>query len=107
MLDLHQLAERLSDRFRLLTGGARTTEDRQRTLQATMDWSYQLLADSEQVALCRLGVFTAGFSLEAAEAAVADHLIPAHTVLDVLGRLVDTSLVMFDYDVALTARDCS
>ncbi len=100
VLDLHQIAERLSDRFRLLTGGARTAEERQRTLQATMDWSYQLLAGSEQAVLRRLGVFTGGFSLEAAEAVVADDSTPAHTVLDVLERLVDTSLVMFDHDLA-------
>jgi predicted ATPase/class 3 adenylate cyclase len=100
MLDLDQIAERMSDRFMLLTGGTRTAEGRQRTLQATMDWSYQLLAESEQAVLRRLGVFAAGFTLEAAEVVVADDSIPTHTVLDVLGRLVDTSLVMFDNDVA-------
>lgn len=83
-----QIAERLDDRFRLLTGGSRTALPRQRTLEATVDWSYQLLDDDERTLLRRLTVFVGGFDLDAAES------IWDGDVLDVLGRLVDKSMVV-------------
>jgi predicted ATPase/class 3 adenylate cyclase len=92
-LTADQLASRLDQRFRILTGGARGGMARQRTLQATVDWSYDLLDPAEQAILRRLGVFVGGFSLEAAE----DVCVPAHNgsdVLDVLDRLVSKSLVV-------------
>jgi predicted ATPase/DNA-binding NarL/FixJ family response regulator/DNA-binding transcriptional regulator YiaG len=67
-LALPQIAARLADRFQLLTGGSLTRVPRQRTLQATLDWSYELLSAEEQRLFRRLSVFAGGFSLEAAEA---------------------------------------
>lgn len=87
------LAERLDDRFRLLRAGSRTAPTRQQTLEAALDWSYELLAEIERVLLRRLAVFSGGFILEAAEEVCAgDGLEPAQ-VADVLARLVEKSLV--------------
>ena len=66
-MSLDQLANRLDDRFRLLTGGSRTALPRHRTLRAVIDWSWELLSDDERAVLCRLSVFSGGASLEAAE----------------------------------------
>ena len=71
-----QLAERLDDRFRLLTGGARTALPRQQTLRAVTDWSYDLLFDDERTVFERLSVFVGGCTLEAAEAVCADDQLP-------------------------------
>ncbi|MCE3555558.1 winged helix-turn-helix domain-containing protein [Pseudonocardia sp. RS11V-5] len=89
-----QIAERLSDRFALLTSGARTAAARHRTLQATLDWSHALLDADEQVLLRRLAVFRGGWTLEEAETTCAGDPLPAGAVLDVLGRLVARSLVV-------------
>ena len=91
-----QLAARLDDRFRLLTGGARTAMPRQRTLQAAMDWSHDLLPDHERILLRRLGVFHGGFTMDSAERVCSDDAVPAFEVLDLLTHLVDASLVAFD-----------
>ncbi|MFC8009872.1 ATP-binding protein, partial [Streptomyces cinereoruber] len=93
MLSLRQIAERLDDRFRLLTAGARTVLPRQQTLRAVVDWSWDLLDDPERVVLRRLSVFTGGCDLAAAEAVCAGGGGPGD-VLDVLGALVDKSLVV-------------
>ena len=87
------LAERLDDRFRLLTGGARTALPRQQTLRAVVDWSYDLLFEDERRLFARLAVFAGGCELDAAEAVCADDQVPAGEILDVLSRLVDKSLV--------------
>ena len=92
-LTLATLAERLDDRFRLLTGGARTALPRQQTLRAVVDWSYDLLFEDERRLFARLSVFVGGCGLDAAEAVCADDQVPAGEVLDVLSRLVDKSLV--------------
>ena len=92
-LTLATLAERLNDRFRLLTGGARTALPRQQTLRAVVDWSYDLLFEDERRLFARLSVFAGGCDLDAAEAVCADDQVPACEVLDVLSRLVDKSLV--------------
>ena len=92
-LSLAQLASRLDDRFRLLTGGARTAMARQQTLKAVVDWSYELLSGDEQLVFARLAVFRGGFALDAAEAVCSDDTLPAGEVLEVLQRLVDKSLV--------------
>jgi predicted ATPase/DNA-binding SARP family transcriptional activator len=92
-LPLAVLDERLGDRFRLLTGGARTALPRQQTLRAVVDWSYDLLFEDERRMFARLAVFTGGCGLTAAEAVCADEQVPAGEILDVLGRLVDKSLV--------------
>jgi predicted ATPase/DNA-binding SARP family transcriptional activator len=92
-LPLATVADRLDDRFRLLTGGARTALPRQQTLRAVVDWSYDLLFEDERRLFARLAVFTGGCDLTAAEAICADDLVPAGEILDVLSRLVDKSLV--------------
>src|SRR5581483_2438747 len=101
MLGAHQVAERLDDRFRLLTGGSRAAVPRHQTLQATMDWSYTLLPTPEQTTLCRLSVFPGTFSLAAAEAvtgAVHPTSGAAVETLDVLSRLVAKSLVTVHHE---------
>ena len=92
-LTLATLAERLDDRFRLLTVGARTVLPRQQTLRAVVDWSYDLLFEDERRLFARLSVFAGGCDLDAAEAVCADDQVPAGEVLDLLSRLVDKSLV--------------
>ncbi len=99
-----QIAERLDDRFRLLTGGSRTAMERQRTLQATMDWSYDLLSDLEQALLRRLAVFLGGFTFAAAEEVCSDDQLPEYEILDLLARLVDHSLVIADEDDQIRYR---
>ena len=83
-LPLATLAERLGDRFRLLTGGARTVLPRQQTLRAVVDWSYDLLFEDERRLFARLASFTGGCGLTAAEAVCADEYLPADEILDVL-----------------------
>ncbi|HTS14274.1 MAG TPA: tetratricopeptide repeat protein, partial [Candidatus Sulfotelmatobacter sp.] len=95
-LPVEQIAARLDDRFRLLTGGSRTALARHQTLRATIDWSYDLLADAERAVLRRLSVFAGGASLEAAEAVCAGDGVDALDILDALGRLVEKSLVFTD-----------
>jgi predicted ATPase len=70
-MSLDQLASRLDDRFRLLTGGSRTALPRHKTLRAMVDWSWELLTDAERMVLRRLSVFSGGASLDAAESAAA------------------------------------
>jgi non-specific serine/threonine protein kinase len=94
VLSPEQIEARLEDRFRLLTGGARTAVARQRTLEAAVDWSYQLLASSERELFCRMAVFPATSRLEAAEQICSGDGIAPHDVLDLLTRLVDKSLVV-------------
>jgi len=88
-----QLAERLDDRFALLTGGSRTALPRHRTLRAVVDWSWNLLSASEQVLARRLAIFPAGATLTAAECVCADDLLPSAAVLPVLSGLVDKSIL--------------
>jgi predicted ATPase len=94
VLPVEGIADRLGDRFRLLTGGARTALPRQQTLRATLDWSHDLLVDRERLLFRRLAAFAGGFTLEAAEAVCAGPDLPAIEVLDLLSRLVDKSLVL-------------
>ncbi|WTW97992.1 winged helix-turn-helix domain-containing protein [Streptomycetaceae bacterium NBC_01309] len=89
-----QIARRLDDRFRLLTGGSRTAMPRHQTLRAVVEWSWDLLDDRERALLRRLSVFAGGASLEAAETVLADGvLVHRDDVLDLLAGLVDKSLV--------------
>ena len=88
-----QIAERLDDRFRLLTGGSRTVMPRHQTLRAAIDWSFDLLPDTERSVLWRLSVFSGAFSLEAAEAVCADSGVESYEVIDHVTRLVEKSLV--------------
>ena len=93
-LSLTDLHDRLGQRFRLLTGGSRTALERQRTLRATVEWSYSLLNGAEQLLLGRLSVFAEGFGLDAAEAVCGSGGSELFDVTDLLGSLVDKSLVV-------------
>ncbi len=93
MMPADKIAERLDDRFRLLTGGSRTVLPRQQTLEAAIDWSFDLLSDEEQTLFGRLAVFMGGFTLEAAEAVCGVDPLDDYAVLDHIGHLVDKSLV--------------
>ena len=94
VLSLSEILDGLRDRFRLLTGGARTAVRRQQTLRASVDWSHALLTDVERVIFRRLAVFRGGFHLDAAQAVAADDHVQRHQVLDELTLLVDKSLVI-------------
>ncbi len=97
---VEQLAAGLDDRFRLLTGGARTVLPRQQTLQASVDWGYDLLSERERAVFRRLTVFVGGFILDAAEHVAASGGIEAVEVLDILLALVDKSIVVANDDTA-------
>lgn len=96
LLGLVPLASSLNERLRLLNGGGRGAPARQKTLRAALEWSYSLLDATEQTVFRRLGVFVGGFSLEMACQVVADDVLDAWAVVDVLGALVDRSLVIAD-----------
>jgi predicted ATPase/DNA-binding SARP family transcriptional activator len=94
-MSVEQLAGRLDDRFRLLTGGSRTALPRHQTLRAVVDWSWTLLTDPERSVLRRLSVFLGGASLEAAEPVCADgEGVSREQVLDLLTALADKSLLV-------------
>jgi predicted ATPase/DNA-binding XRE family transcriptional regulator len=93
-MSLGELSGRLDQRFRLLTGGSRTTAARQQNLHAAIGWSYSLLTPGEQLLLGRLSVFAGGFDLVAAEAVCGFGTIDAAEVAVLLGSLVDKSLVV-------------
>ncbi|MGQ0669700.1 MAG: protein kinase domain-containing protein [Actinomycetota bacterium] len=95
-LTVEQVVARLDDRFRLLTGGSRTALPRQQTLQATMDWSYELLSGRSKALFRRLSVFAGGFALEAVEAVCGGLGLEDASILDHLARLVDRSLVLLE-----------
>jgi len=97
VLSVDEIAARLNDRFSLLTAGSRTAIPRHQTLRATIDWSYDLLTEPERVLLRRLSVFAGGFTLEAAEAVCSEGM-KRSDILDLLGRLVDKSLVIVEAD---------
>ncbi|HSH82056.1 MAG TPA: hypothetical protein VLA19_26310, partial [Herpetosiphonaceae bacterium] len=116
VLKVEQIAARLDDRFRLLTGGSRTALPRQQTLRALIDWSWDLLSETERALLRRLSAFVGGWTLEAAEAVGADPesavdetppgtpILPSEEVLDVLSQLVNKSLVVVEPDQEAEAR---
>jgi predicted ATPase len=93
-LSLAGLRDRLDQRFRLLTGGSRTALARQQTLRATVDWSYSLLNPAEKSLLRLLSVFADGFDLDAVEGVCGGGDIDAFDTADLLGSLVDKSLVV-------------
>jgi predicted ATPase/class 3 adenylate cyclase len=94
VLSAEQISIRLDDRFRLLTGGARTALPRQQTLRALIDWSYDLLTENERLLLHRLSVFMGGWSLEVAEVVCSGDGIETYDVLDLLTQLANKSLVV-------------
>ncbi len=95
-LSVENIAEHIGDRFRILTGGDRTALPRHQTLRALIDWSYDLLGDSEQAMLRQLSVFAGGWTLEAAEAVCGSGAVDAFEVIDLLGNLVEKSLVRLE-----------
>lgn len=99
LLSVDQIAARLNDLFKLLTGGSRTALPRQQTLRALIDWSYDLLSEEERALLRRLAVFAGGWTFEAAE-----FVCPKHDVLDLLAQLVNKSLVVVDNDGSESRR---
>jgi predicted ATPase/DNA-binding CsgD family transcriptional regulator/Tfp pilus assembly protein PilF len=102
-LSVEQIAGRLRDRFQLLNSGDRTAPLRQQTLRATVDWSYELLDEAEQMLLRRLAVFS-GWNLDMAEQVCSDEAIGADEVLGLLISLIDKSLVVLDGEAAGDAR---
>jgi predicted ATPase/class 3 adenylate cyclase len=97
-LSVEAIAARLTDRFRLLSGGNRTAMPRQQTLRALIDWSFDLLTDTEKRLLRRLAVFAGGWTLEAAEVVGAGDGIDQGEVMDLLSHLVEKSLVSMEAD---------
>jgi predicted ATPase/class 3 adenylate cyclase/DNA-binding CsgD family transcriptional regulator len=95
-MSLDEIVESLHDRFRLLTGGARTAVRRQQTLRASVDWSHALLTEPERVLFRRLAAFMGGFDLAAAQAIAGSGDVERYQVLDQLSLLVDKSLVVAD-----------
>ncbi|MEU7876035.1 BTAD domain-containing putative transcriptional regulator [Dactylosporangium sp. NPDC049140] len=93
-MTVDQLAHRLDDRFRLLTGGSRTALPRHRTLRAVVDWSWELLSDAERMVLRRLSVFAGGASLEVAERVCAGEGVEPEQVLELLTALTEKSLLV-------------
>ena len=123
VLKVDQIAARLDDAFRLLTGGSRTALPRQQTLRATIDWSHNLLSEPERILLRRLAVFLGGWTLEAAEAVCGElksvnseqvtvysttdtvHcILDTDEILDLLTHLVDKSLVVVEREQGQEAR---
>ncbi|MFJ4516527.1 BTAD domain-containing putative transcriptional regulator [Streptomyces sp. NPDC088816] len=97
-MSIEQLANRLDDRFRLLTSGSRTALPRHKTLRAVVDWSWELLTEAERMVLRRLSVFSGGASLEAAEQVCAGDAVERHQVLDLLTALTEKSLLVITED---------
>ncbi|MEU0932394.1 BTAD domain-containing putative transcriptional regulator [Embleya sp. NPDC005971] len=93
-MSIDQLANRLDDRFRLLTGGSRTALPRHKTLRAAVDWSWELLTHAERVVLRMLSVFSGGASLEAAERVCAGGTVEREQVLELLTALTEKSLLV-------------
>lgn len=103
-LSIEQIAARLHESFKLLTSGGRTKLARQQTLQASIEWSWNLISDPERVLLRRLSVFARGWTLEAAESICSDEDIEPQQVLDLLTQLVLKSLVVADQEAGRERR---
>jgi len=96
VLSIPNLAQRLNERFKILTGGSRSALPRQKTLSALIDWSYDLLTPQEQLLFNRVGIFAGGFSLDAATAVCSGEGLDEIEILDLLASLTDKSLVVAD-----------
>jgi predicted ATPase/class 3 adenylate cyclase len=95
-MSIHEIASRIHDRLRLLTGGSRTDLPRQQTLRALIDWSYALLNEPEKLVLQRLSVFVDGFEADIAEQVCNRFGLEAFDVFDTIASLVDKSLIQLD-----------
>jgi predicted ATPase/class 3 adenylate cyclase/DNA-binding CsgD family transcriptional regulator len=96
VLGVERIASGLGDRFRLLTGGARSAMPRQQTLRASVDWSHELLDDDERVLFRRMAVFAGGWALDAVEEVCAGEQLEGLAILDLLSSLVEKSLVVVE-----------
>ena len=112
VMSVEQIAIALGDRFRLLTGGARTALPRQHTLRASVDWSHDLLSPPERMLFRRLAVFVGGWTLDAAEQVCAGDPLDRYAILDLMSSLVEKSLVVVEerqsrvrYRLLETVRD--
>jgi len=110
LLSTEQIAARLNENFNLLTGGSRTTLPRHQTIRASIDWSWNLLSESEQALLRRLAIFSGGWTLEGAEAVGSGAGVNELDVIDLLGNLVEKSLVLVNsenerYSMLETVRE--
>ncbi len=94
LIPVDQILGRLNDRLGLLTSGSRTALPRQQTLRASIEWSYGLLTEREQMLFRRLSVFAGSFALDAVERVCSGEGIEANAVLDILGRLADKSVLI-------------
>jgi non-specific serine/threonine protein kinase len=94
VLSLEQILDRLTDRYRLLTDGARNAPTRQQTLGALVDWSWDLCSEAERLLWTRISVFSGGLELDAAEAVCVDDTLPADSILDLIASLVDKSVLI-------------
>jgi predicted ATPase/DNA-binding SARP family transcriptional activator/DNA-binding CsgD family transcriptional regulator len=103
-LVVDQVAQRLEGSLDVLSAGSRTAEPRQQTLRATIDWSHELLSEPERALFRRLSIFAGGWTLEAAEAVCSGEGIDEGDVLDLLGGLVDKSLVVVGAPTGIAAR---
>src|SRR5208283_4047553 len=97
-MPVEQIAARIEDRFRLLTGGKRTALPRRQTLKALTEWSYELLTEPEKTLFRRLAVFAGGWTLEGAEAVCSGGIVDDFEVMDLLAGLADKSLVVYEAD---------
>jgi predicted ATPase/class 3 adenylate cyclase len=104
VLSPRQLAQKLDERFRVLTGGDRSALPRQQTMRALIDWSYDLLSAPERTLFRRLAIFAGGFTLETVNAVCIDDAVDEIAVLDLLTSLVDKSLVQVDHGIRGTTR---
>ncbi len=116
LLSAEQIAARLDDRFRLLTGGSRTALPRHRTLQAAIDWSWELLSEAERILALRLSVFAGGWTLDAAEAICPDpaegnylsmgsgKALRPDIILDLLASLANKSMILVEQEEAGDGR---
>lgn len=96
ILSVEKIYERLKDRFRLLSGGMRTAVPRQQTLKALIDWSYDLLTDKEKILWRRLSVFSAGWTIEAAEEVCSDEMLENEKILELSEQLAEKSIIVYD-----------
>jgi len=101
VLSVEQIVARLDERFRLLTDWSPTLMPRQQTLRGAMDWSYELLSETERVLLRSLSVFAGGFALDAVEA-VCGGMVDEYEIINLLSHLVDKSLVIAEVQEGLT-----
>lgn len=96
VLSVEQIQEKLSDRFKLLTGGKRTALPRQQTLKALIDWSFDLLSDNEKILWRRLSVFPGGWNLQNAEEICSDENLDVYEILDLISGLLEKSVIVFN-----------